>query len=345
MSAPLIIGAEALPALAAELRRPATGRVFVLADSDTLSNCYPRLKPHLPEHLLIDFPAGEEYKTLATCEHVWRELTEAHAGRDAVLVALGGGVVTDLGGFAAAVYKRGIRCLLVPTSLLAMADAAVGGKTGVDYLDLKNQLGVFQQPAGVYVDPDFLQTLDVRQLKSGYAEIIKHWLIADADAFYQQRRVGIMTDDWPGVIQQSIAVKERITQLDPLENGPRRQLNFGHTVGHALESYLLSQPSRTVLHGEAVAAGIVCEAWLSVQHGLLPAGDLDMIETLVFSIYEKIPFASLETEAIAQLALHDKKNAGGTIRCVLLEAIGRATIDQPVTVAEIAESLRYYHQL
>ncbi|MBU6122795.1 3-dehydroquinate synthase [Hymenobacter siberiensis] len=342
----VIIGPGALPALAELLYRPAVSQVFVLADSNTARLCLPLLEPHLPvDYKLVEIPAGEEYKTLASCDTVWSMLTEQRADRFAVLVNLGGGVVTDLGGFAAALYKRGIRFVQVPTTLLAQVDASVGGKTGVDFQGYKNQLGVFQAPAGVFVEPKFLQTLDPRQLKSGYAEVLKHWLIADAEAFDTNRRLGWLTDDWTAIIRESVALKQRIVAQDPLEAGPRKLLNFGHTVGHALESYLLTQPGREALHGEAVAAGIVCESWLSVQHGLLSEDALDKIETFVFSVFDKIDFVSLETEAIADFARQDKKNTGATINCTLLEGIGHGVYDQPVTVAEIAESLRYYNRL
>ena len=346
MNAPLSFGLEALPALAALLRQPAVSRVLVLTDSNTARLCYPRLLPYLPEdHKLIEVPAGEEYKTLATCENVWNCLTEYRTDRFGVLVNLGGGVVTDMGGLCAALYKRGIRCMQVPTTLLAQVDASVGGKTGVDFQNFKNQLGVFQEPAGVFIDPAFLSTLDPRQLKSGYAEIVKHWLIADKAAFDEQRQQGLFVDDWTPIIRESVATKQRIVEADPLESGLRKILNFGHTVGHALESYLLGQPGREVLHGEAIAAGMVCESWLSVQKGLLSLEELDKIETFIFSVYEKIHFVTLETDAIAELALQDKKNVGTTINCTLLQGIGHAVYDQPVTLAELAESLRYYHRL
>jgi len=342
----VFIGPEALPALAEMLARPAVSRVFVLADSNTTRLCLPLLEPHLPaSYYLIEIPAGEEYKILASCDTVWSQLTGQRADRYAVLVNLGGGVVTDLGGFAAALYKRGIRFTQVPTTLLAQVDASVGGKTGVDFQGYKNQLGVFQMPAAVFIEPRFLQTLDPRQLKSGYAEVLKHWLIADATAFDQHRRLGWLTEDWTPIIRESVALKQAIVAQDPLEAGPRKLLNFGHTVGHALESYLLTQPGREALHGEAIAAGLVCESWLSVQHGLLSAEELDKIETFVFSVFDKLSFVGLETEAIAEFALQDKKNAGNTINCTLLNGIGNGVYDQPVTLTEIADSLRYYHRL
>lgn len=341
-----IIGPESLPALAELLRRPAVSQVFVLTDANTSRLCYEQLRPYLPaSHQLLEIPAGEDYKSLASCDTVWSELTERRADRFAVLVNLGGGVITDLGGFCAALYKRGIQFMQVPTTLLAQVDASVGGKTGVDYKGYKNQLGVFQQPAGVFIDPQFLKTLDTRQLKSGYAEMVKHWLIADAQAFETYRREGLFAADWTPIIQHSVAIKLDIVAQDPLESGLRKVLNFGHTVGHALESYLLTQPSREILHGEAVAVGMICESWLSVQRGLLTPEELDKIETFLFTIFEKVHFVTLETDAIAEYARQDKKNAGATINCTLLNGIGRAVYDQPITLSELADSLRYYHHL
>jgi 3-dehydroquinate synthase len=346
MNSPVTIGPEALSELAAYLFRPGISRVFVLADANTARLCLPLLEPQLPpNYQLIEIPAGEEYKRLSVCDTVWCQLTEQQADRHAVLVNLGGGVVTDLGGFCAALYKRGIGFVQVPTTLLAQVDASVGGKTGIDFQGFKNQLGVFQEPLAVFIEPRFLETLDPRQLKSGYAEVLKHWLIADAEAFNTNRRLGWLTDDWAPIIRESVALKQRIVAQDPLEAGPRKLLNFGHTVGHALESYLLTQPGREVLHGEAVAAGLVCESWLSMQRGLLTAEELDKVETFVFSIFDRIPFILLETEAIAEFSLQDKKNEGATINCTLLEGIGQGVYDQPVTLGEIAESLRYYHRI
>lgn len=342
----IFIGPEALPALQTLLARPAVSGVAVLVDANTRRWCYEALRPFLPEqHLLIEIAAGEEYKTLATCEAVWSQLTETRTDRHAVLVNLGGGVVTDLGGFCAALYKRGIRFVQVPTTLLAQVDASVGGKTGVDFQSFKNQIGVFKEPAAVCIEPQFLHTLEPRQLKAGYAEVVKHWLIADAGAFARHRRLGFITEDWTPIIRESVALKQRIVAQDPLESGLRKLLNFGHTVGHALESYLLTQPGREILHGEAVAAGMVCEAWLSHHRGLLAAEELEQVETFLFSVFEKVQFITLETEAIAEFALQDKKNAGTTINCTLLEGLGHGVYDQPVTLADIAEALRYYHRL
>lgn len=342
----LSIGPEALPALADFVRQVAPSNLFVLADTNTARDCYPRLEPHLPAHELLVIEAGEAYKTLETCGLVWEWLTRHQADRHALLLGLGGGVVTDLGGFCAATYKRGISCVGVPTTLLAQVDAAVGGKTGVDFQGFKNHIGVFQEPVGVFMDPAFLGTLPVEELRSGYAEVVKHALIADAAAFAQLGGLDLGAGAaWTPVIRHSVAIKQGIVAQDPHERGPRKLLNFGHTVGHALESYLLTQPGRAVRHGEAVAAGLLCESWLSVQHGLLPPAALMEIEQLITKSFAKISFASPEQEAIAAYAAQDKKNQGGRLNCTLLAAIGQGVFDQVITPAEVIASLRYYQQL
>jgi len=343
LSTPPTIGPEALPALAALLRQAPPSRLFVLADANTARDCYPRLRPHLPAHEQLTIAAGEEHKTLATCAEVWSWLTAHHADRHALLLCLGGGVVTDLGGFCAATYKRGLRCVGVPTTLLAQVDAAVGGKTGVDFEGFKNHIGVFQEPEAVFMDPAFLETLPAGELRSGYAEVIKHALIADAGAFAQLRTVDLAgRADWAPIIRHSVALKEGIVAQDPHERGPRKLLNFGHTVGHALESYLLAQPGRAVRHGEAVAAGLVCESWLSARRGLLSADELAQVRAVVAAAFEPLRFEAGELAAIAAYAAHDKKNRGTTINCTLLHGLGHGIFDQPITLAEIEESLRAY---
>jgi 3-dehydroquinate synthase len=343
LTTPPTIGPAALPALAELLRQAPPSRLFVLADTNTARDCYPRLRPQLPAHELLVIAAGEEYKTLATCTDVWSWLTENHADRHALLVCLGGGVVTDLGGFCAATYKRGLRCVGVPTTLLAQVDAAVGGKTGVDFQGFKNHIGVFQEPEAVVMDPAFLATLPPGELRSGYAEVIKHALIADAAAFASLRGLAVAAvPDWTPLIRHSVAIKETIVAQDPHERGPRKLLNFGHTVGHALESYLLAQPGRAVRHGEAVAAGILCEGWLSAQRGLLSADELAAVREVVGLSFEPLRFAESEIEAIAAYALHDKKNRGDIIKCTLLRGLGHGIFDQAITLAEIVTALRAY---
>ncbi len=346
MTEEIFIGEQAIPQLQALLHNRAFHSVVVLVDENTHRDCYPLLKKHLPEgHHVVEIKSGEENKTLATCEHVWRQMTEQALDRWSLMVNLGGGVITDLGGFCASLYKRGIRFVNVPTTLLAQVDASVGGKTGIDFMGFKNHLGVFQEPLAVLVNPAFLKTLDMRQMKSGYAEMIKHWLIMDGDQFQQQRHIGLFTEDWTDLIRHSIEIKSKVVTADPQENGLRKILNFGHTIGHAIESFCLEQPGRQLFHGEAIAAGMVCEAYLSVKKGLLPQDDLAQIETFMASIYEKVTLSAAELEKISALCLHDKKNTGATINCTLLAGIGRAVYDKPITRTEVEDALRYYQSL
>lgn len=337
------IGPAALPALAELLRQAPPSRLFVLADANTARDCYPHLRAQLPAHELLTIAAGEKHKTLATCTEVWAWLTAHHADRHALLACLGGGVVTDLGGFCAATYKRGLRCVGVPTTLLAQVDAAVGGKTGVDFQGFKNHIGVFQEPEAVFMDPAFLATLPAGELRSGYAEVIKHALIADAAAFAELRELRVAAvPNWAPIIRHSVAIKEAIVAQDPHESGPRKLLNFGHTIGHALESYLLAQPGRAVRHGEAVAAGLVAESWLSAERGLLTAEELAQVRGVVSASFEPLCFAKNEIAEIAAYALHDKKNRGTSIKCTLLHGLGHGIFDQAVTIAEISAALRAY---
>ncbi|MHA6247101.1 3-dehydroquinate synthase [Pontibacter sp. CAU 1760] len=345
MTETIHIGQQALEELAVMLQNRAFSKVVVLLDEHTLAHCYPQLKPHLPEHSVIQISSGEEHKTLQTCEYIWQQMTELHLDRWAVLVNLGGGVIGDMGGFCASVFKRGIFFVQVPTTLLAQVDASVGGKTGIDFHGLKNHLGVYQEPQAVFINPAFLQTLPQRQLKSGYAEIIKHWLIADKAKFEEQRNIGLLTDNWEELIRHSVAIKSEVVNADPLEGGYRKVLNFGHTVGHAVETYLMSQADRQLLHGEAIAVGMICETYLSVKKELLSEEDLGRVEVFLEMVYEKVVLKPEDIQAIAVLALQDKKNSGSAINCTLLNGIGHAVYNQPITLPDIEESLRYYQSL
>lgn len=341
----IFFGAEAFPKLQEFLQNRTFSQVLVLVDENTKRDCYPLLKKFLPEHQLLQIPAGEENKNLQNSETIWQFLTEKNFDRWSVVVNLGGGVIGDMGGFCAALYKRGITCVNVPTTLLAMVDASVGGKTGIDFLGFKNQLGVFQEPAAVFINPVFLETLPAQQIKSGYAEMIKHWLIADAAAFETQRWVGLLMADWESLIPASVAIKHNVVKADPLEKGLRKILNFGHTVGHAVESYFLAQPGRELLHGEAISVGLVCESYLSEQKGLLSHTELGRIETFLASVFEKVKLTPEDIAGILPYLQQDKKNRNAVINCVLLEGISKPVYDQPVTVAEIEQALRYYQLL
>lgn len=249
------------------LRQRDYSRIFLITDSNVHRDVWPvfRQKTGLPADLpLVEIPAGEIHKNIATCERIWQDMVAARLDRKALVVNLGGGVIGDMGGFCAATFKRGVDFIQVPTTLLAMTDAAIGGKLGIDFQGIKNAVGVFRNPAAVFVDPAFLRTLPPRELRSGFAEVIKHALIGDPalwDTLQAIPASQLTADraDWFDLLRASIAVKVRIVSEDPLEKGLRALLNFGHTIGHAIESYFL-QTDQPLTHGEAVAIGMVCEA-------------------------------------------------------------------------------------
>lgn len=331
--------AESLPAF---LDAHDFSAIAVIADNHTFRFCYPELKPLLPKHTLVRIKAGEEQKHIATCELIWDALTRASFDRHALVLNLGGGVIGDMGGFCAATYKRGIAFVQLPTTLLSQVDASVGGKLGIDFRGFKNHIGVFQQPSAVLIDPSFLTTLPERELRSGFAEVIKHCLIADAAMWAQIRRLDLDEQDWPTLVAHSVAVKERVVAQDPTEKGVRKILNFGHTLGHAIETYFLSQPRKRLLHGEAIAAGMVAEAFIAFQKKMIDQTLLTQIEEYVFAVYGNVRLTEADTEPILALTLQDKKNRGNQVRMALLDGPGSCTFDVPVTAAEMRRGLAFY---
>ena len=336
---------QSLPGLLAE-RRPSM--ILVLTDENTRLHCLPKVLPLLPDGAPahgLEIPAGEAHKTLRTCEHIWAEMLRLGADRNALLLDLGGGVIGDMGGFCAATYKRGVDFIQIPTTLLAQVDASIGGKLGIDFGGLKNSVGVFRNPIAVCIDPAFLETLSPRELRSGFAEVIKHALIADAaqwDALLRGSPQAQMKD--PGTILNSLKIKQSVVQADPYEKGLRKALNFGHTVGHAVEAWSLDTDA-PLLHGEAVAIGMIAEARLSTQFAGLPEQDLHAICRYIAGIYSlpKLPEASFE-DYLASMR-NDKKNEGARINCTLLEKPGKALIDGFIPETAIVESLHFYNKL
>ncbi|MGC6421823.1 MAG: 3-dehydroquinate synthase [Flavobacteriaceae bacterium] len=322
--------------------------IFVLVDSNTHQHCLSVFMPSLATDLSIDIieiEAGEAHKHLQSCLGVWETLSENGADRKSLLINLGGGVVTDLGGFVAATFKRGIDFINVPTSLLAMVDASVGGKTGVDLGVLKNQVGIIVQPQLVWVNDLYLQTLPPEQLRSGYAEMLKHGLIADPPYWNKLAAFGnLRTDTLLPTIHHSVSIKNEVVKKDPTEKGWRKILNFGHTLGHAIESYALeNQQQRTLLHGEAIAVGMIMEAYLSVSLCGLPLDDAKTIRKIFLSIFSKENFPPEAQKAIVKLLVFDKKNSHGQINFLLLEAIGKPVIDVKVPHALFAGAFAFYN--
>ncbi|MFC3415061.1 3-dehydroquinate synthase [Algoriphagus hitonicola] len=267
---------------------------------------------------------------MKTCSEIWEKMTELALDRKALILNLGGGVLGDMGGFCASIYKRGIRFINMPTTLLSQVDASVGGKLGVDFQGFKNHLGVFNEPEVVLISSKFLRTLPKQELRSGFAEVIKHGLIQDRAYFDSLNFQNWDQNDWTSLISHSVEIKKQVVQEDPKELGLRKILNFGHTLGHALETFYLNGPKH-LLHGEAIAAGMICEAWLSAEKTGLAKKELFEIAEKLIQVYGKIEIESSEWEAILELCLQDKKNEGKTILFSLLQSIGSCTYNIPVS--------------
>lgn len=316
-------------------------KILVLADELTQEYCYPVISESLPEHGVLTVESGEESKVLETCEAIWQTMTDEKLDRHAALIIIGGGVLGDMGGFCAATYKRGIDFILIPTTLLAQADASIGGKLGIDFNNFKNHIGVFKQPALTLLHAGFLKTLPENELRSGFAEVIKHALISDKKLWDVLRTKDLKGQDWNALVKQSAEFKYSVIEQDPFEKGLRKILNAGHTVGHALESYFLSSGNK-VLHGEAIAAGLIAEAHIAFKKKLLDEPSLKEITTYILKIFGKLTVPESALQQIAALCLQDKKNKGDSVLSALPDGIGKAKWDVEISSEEIVESLRFY---
>ena len=321
--------------------------VFILTDRNTSTHCLPVLQamvPRLKGYDIIEVDPGEEHKNIDFCVGIWKMMLDFGADRQSLLINLGGGVVTDMGGFAASTFKRGIDFVQVPTTLLSQVDASVGGKTGIDMDHVKNCIGTFAQPKAVFIATRFLETLENRQLVSGFAEVIKHGLIADNKFYELVKENGLAAVDLE-VIRHSVAIKNEVVTQDPHEKGLRKILNFGHTIGHAIEGYSLANDPDPLLHGEAIAVGMICEAYLARRlNGLSEVALADIIRTL----RKHFPDYRYGNEVYGQLVdlmKNDKKNAGDRIGFALLNGIGACDVDVFVEERIIQESLDFYKGL
>jgi 3-dehydroquinate synthase len=324
-------------------------KAYVLTDENTVKYCYPKIKdiPAIKEARLITIKAGDTHKDISQVEQIWTTLSHSGATRKSLIINLGGGMVTDLGGFAGATFKRGIKTLNIPTTLMASVDAAVGGKTGINFDGLKNEIGSFYPPQAVFIDCDFLESLDRDNILSGYAEMMKHALISGMEAY-----ISVFLFDLDGAINmkflnqmvaQSVQVKERIVEEDPKEQGIRKALNFGHTIGHAFES-LSFKKENPILHGHAVAAGIVCELYLSHKICDFPMDKLRQVIYYIKEYYSPIQFGCNDYETLYELMTHDKKNEGGKINFTLLANIGEVRINREASKDLVLESLDFYRE-
>jgi len=349
MSQQVIISNSLSADLSAFLDSHSYDKLFILTDTNTAAKCFPLLKdiPRIQQGQLLTIQSGDTHKDLEQLSTVWQTLSKQGASRHSLLVNLGGGMITDLGGFAAATFKRGLQTLNIPTTLMASVDAAVGGKTGINFNGLKNEIGAFHSPLRVFIDCAFLRTLDRDNLLSGYAEMIKHALISDSEHYVSVLSLDLNRPiDYPQLnlmVARSVRIKERIVEEDPHEHGIRKALNLGHTIGHALESLSFKQ-NRPLLHGHAVAAGLVCELYLSYKQCSFPSNRLTQLTHYIKEYYPAFPFDCKVYESLYELMTHDKKNEGGIINFSLLADIGQVRLNQSVTKERILESLDFYRE-
>lgn len=323
--------------------RDSYSKLCILVDENTELYCLPKVKSFLPDAHVIKIKSGEEEKTLTTCVQIWQTMTDLQLDRKALLVNLGGGVIGDMGGFCASTYKRGINFVQIPTTLLSQVDASVGGKLGIDFNSFKNHIGVFRVPNAVLINPDFLETLDPRELRSGYAEVVKHALIADKAKWEVLKTKTLNDQNWEEIAAHSVAIKSHIAAEDPTEKGLRKVLNFGHTIGHAIESFYLPQAGKKLLHGEAIAIGMIAEAFVAYEKGFIALSEVEEIKTYLISIYGKVTIPKEDYTEIVPLTMQDKKNENSTVLCTLLDQIGQANYNQPISSQEIIASIDYYN--
>ncbi|MCE3296554.1 MAG: aroB [Crocinitomicaceae bacterium] len=346
-SYPIEFGALSSSSFPAILEKDyASAKKVILVDENTHDYCLEYLLTHfeaLKDAEIMLLPSGEENKVMEVCFQVWEALSEYKISRRDLIINLGGGLVSDMGGFIAALFKRGVNFIHIPTSLLAMVDASVGGKTGIDLGKYKNQIGVFADPLAIFVDPGFLTTLQDEEKLNGMAEMLKHGLIADSGHWNKLQNVSPL--EMPlELIYDSVQIKNTIVSSDPRESGERKKLNFGHTFGHAFEGFLLGSENQ-VAHGHAVALGMLCEAYLSVEKGLLPTSDFLEIQACIRKNFPLLAFQEEDYPAIYELMLQDKKNHKSSVQCVLLKNIGEAVIDQPLSFTDVELGLNFLLRL
>ena len=323
-------------------------RIFVIADTTTTEKCWPKVKDFFCLHgaRLITIGATDINKNLDSLVSVWKQLQEGGATRHSCIINLGGGMVTDLGGFAASTFKRGLNFINVPTTLLAMVDASVGGKTGINFGGLKNEIGVFNDANFVILNTQFLKTLDDKNIRSGYAEMLKHGLISDEKHWAELVNFDISRPDLHKLavmLGESVKVKERIVDEDPHEKGIRKALNLGHTFGHAFESFSLATPE-PLLHGYAVAFGLIPELYLSAVREGFPQDKLRQTVTYIRENYGRFAITCDDYPRLIELMHHDKKNTGNEINVTLLAGVGDIHIDQTISEEEVKEALDFFRE-
>lgn len=323
-------------------------KIFILVDENTHEFCLPTLLSNLEIDIpfeIIEIEAGEDNKNINTAVQLWEILAEFEADRNSLLINLGGGVISDIGGFIASTYKRGIKFINIPTTLLAMVDASIGGKTGIDHLYLKNIIGTFAQPESTLLYPKFLKTLDFRELRSGFAEMLKHGLIYNQKHWFSLTSLSEITPkNIVPFISESINIKHQIVQQDFEEKNIRKTLNFGHTIGHSIESLFLKK-QQPILHGKAVSVGIIIEAYISYLEGLISEEETIHIIQNIQKFFPYIPISGFSDEEIISIILQDKKNSHGKLNFSLLIGIGKATYNHQTSLENIILALNFYKNI
>lgn len=319
--------------LSSLLKETVYSKIFILVDDQTSEYCLPHFLANLETNIeieIIEIENGEEHKNIDTCMQIWQALSELGADRKSIIINLGGGVITDLGGFVACTFKRGIDFINVPTTLLCMVDASIGGKNGVDLGKLKNQIGIIREPKAVIVNTIFLETLPKQEMRSGLAEMLKHGLIFDKTYWDKFKDLSLLNlNDLDHLIHQSIIIKNTIVSQDLTENGIRKSLNFGHTLGHAIESFFLENEFKTkLLHGEAIAIGMILESYISLEKKLISKEAYQEIKYIIKEHFENVIFEKNDIENIIELLIYDKKNEFGKIQFALLDKIGSSKINE-----------------
>ena len=323
-------------------------RIFVLTDETTQQLCWPKIKNFkaLRNSTPIIIKATDTHKNLDTLSQVWQALSNGGATRHSLMINLGGGMVTDLGGFAASTFKRGIDFINIPTTLLAMVDASVGGKTGINFGGLKNEIGVFSDSRFVIINTQFLDTLDHDNICSGYAEMLKHGLISDERTWAELVTFDLDTPDLnqlQRMVADSIKVKERIVETDPHEHGIRKALNLGHTMGHAFESFAMRRGT-PILHGHAVAYGLISELYMSARKTAFPTDRMHQTVRFIRENYGTFNITCDDYPTLIELMRHDKKNTAGIINFTLLGNVGDIRINQTANEEEIKEALDFFRE-
>lgn len=323
-------------------------KIFVIVDNTTQICCLPEICniPQLNTAEIILIGSTDINKNIDTLTYVWKCLSDKKATRHSLVINLGGGMVTDLGGFAASTFKRGVKFINIPTTLLAMVDASVGGKTGINFNGLKNEIGVFNNSDAVIIDTSFLKTLDSENICSGYAEMIKHGLISKEEIWNRLITFDILSpnlQELSHLLEDSIKIKEKIVDEDPHETGMRKALNFGHTIGHSFESLAMTKQS-PILHGYAVAYGIICELYLSSVKLNFPVGKMRQTVNYIKEIYGIYNFSCDDYDVLYELMKHDKKNTSDNINFTLLADIGNVKINMTTSKEDIFEAFDFIRE-